>query len=212
MTDKQPRFSGEFRDELVTLFKWRRSVRQFFTDPVPEELVESLLALMQFAPSVGNSQPWRVVSDPRQRTNVFAAFDRADIKARERYSGERLATYDRLNLGGFKDAPVQLAIFTDMNPSAGHAQGRHTMPETLVHSTICAIHTLWLAARSHGLGLAWITSLEPSEIERIYAVPVAWRFTAYICLGWPREEQSLPELETSDWQKRSKVEDYLHSA
>lgn len=204
MTEEQPQFTQEFRDNLVSLLKWRRSVRRFRPDSVPDGLVEDLIDLMKFAPSVGNSQPWRVIRvlDLQQRAIVGASFDSANMSARERYNGDQQLAYDRLNLSGFKDAPVHLAIFTDMDPAAGHGQGRATMPETLVHSTVCAIYTLWLAARSYGLGLTWVTTFDPKEVERAFAVPTTWRFTAYICLGWPQQDQCVPEFESAGWQER----------
>src|SRR3546814_2267742 len=64
------------------------------------------------------------------------------------YSGCRAALYARLKLAGLDEAPEQLAVFAEGDPAQGHGLGRRSMPETLLYSTVCAVHTLWLAARA----------------------------------------------------------------
>ena len=54
-----PVFDDGFRDKLGELFAWRRDVRRFRREPVPDALITKLLELMQLSPSVGHSQPWR---------------------------------------------------------------------------------------------------------------------------------------------------------
>jgi 5,6-dimethylbenzimidazole synthase len=49
------------RTAIETLLVWRRDVRHFQRDPLPEAEMERLFALAQLAPSVGNAQPWRFV-------------------------------------------------------------------------------------------------------------------------------------------------------
>ena len=38
------------------------------------------------------------------------------------------------------------------------------MPETALYSTVCAIQNLWLAARSEGVGVGWVSILDPAEL------------------------------------------------
>ena len=62
-----PVFDAGFRARLRELLIWRRDVRRFRPDLLPQGLVEKLLELVCLAPSVGLSQPWRfiLVDDPR---------------------------------------------------------------------------------------------------------------------------------------------------
>ena len=76
------------------------------------------------------------------------------------------------------------------------------MPETLRYSVVGAIQTLWLAARVEGLGLGWVSILEPDSVARALDVPPEWAFVAYLCIGWPQEEHIDPELERHGWQNR----------
>jgi 5,6-dimethylbenzimidazole synthase len=76
------------------------------------------------------------------------------------------------------------------------------MPQTRRYSAVCALHTFWLAARMHGLGVGWVSILAPDDIPEILDVPADWSFVAYLCVGWPQEEHVTPELERRGWQAR----------
>ena len=52
-----PTFGPDFRQQLLDLFLWRRDVRRFQANPLPEGTVERLLGLAALAPSVGLSEP-----------------------------------------------------------------------------------------------------------------------------------------------------------
>jgi 5,6-dimethylbenzimidazole synthase len=127
---------------------------------------------------------------------------RANAKALETYDDEQRARYAKLKLEGLEDAPVHLAVFADEETEAGSGLGRQTMPQTLRYSVVAAIQTLWLAARAEGLGLGWISILEPEVLCRVLDVPESWTLIAYLCIGRPVEEHLDPELERHHWQER----------
>ena len=197
-------FDAAFRDSFRDLVLWRRDVRRFRRDPIDPALIGSLLELASHAPSVGHCQPWRfvLVESAQCRKAVRSSFVQANAKALECYDGEQRAQYARLKLGGLEDAPVHLAVFADEATEAGSGLGRQTMPQTLQYSVVAAIQTLWLAARAEGLGLGWISILEPQLLCRTLDVPETWTLIAYLCIGWPVEEHLDPELERHHWQER----------
>lgn len=212
MTGRQPseppRFDATFQASLRNLILWRRDVRRFKTDPVAPELISSLIELAASAPSVGHCQPWRfvLVERPSCREEIKASFARANADALEGYSGERRRIYARLKLEGLKAAPVHLAIFADEETGAGSGLGRQTMPESLRYSVVAAIQTLWLVARAHGLGVGWVSILEPERVSAALEVQKAWSLVAYLCIGWPQEEHVDPELDRQGWQSKIEAE------
>ncbi len=201
-------FDAAFRKAFRDLVLWRRDVRRFRRDPIDPGLIQSLLELASHAPSVGHCQPWRfvLVESAECREAVRSSFVRANAKALESYDGEQRAQYVRLKLEGLDDAPVHLAVFADEATEAGRGLGRQTMPQTLQYSVVAAIQTLWLAARAEGLGLGWISILEPKMLCRMLEVPESWTLIAYLCIGRPVEEHLDPELERHHWQERLSAE------
>ena len=196
-------FDRSHTDVLLDLLRWRRDVRHFVGRPVDDESVAVLKCAMALAPSVGNSQPWRVirVETTTVRDQIIANHERANNAAAAHYDDDRRRQYCALKLAALEEAPVQLAIFTEIAPNAGHGLGRQTMPETLPYSTVLAIHGLWLAARSLNLGVGWVSILDAGDVERTLAAPPTWRLTAYLCIGHPKFADDTPELERVGWQE-----------
>jgi 5,6-dimethylbenzimidazole synthase len=207
-----PVFDGGFCGRLAELFAWRRDVRRFKTDPLSPSLIENLVRTAALAPSVGNSQPWRFVSveSGAPRKAVIDNFHACNAAALKSYEGERAALYASLKLAGLQEAPVHLAVFCDHAAEAGYGLGRRTMPETLDYSAVAAVHTFWLAARAQGVGVGWVSILDPQVICRVLAVPASWKLIAYLCAGYPQEEHLDPELERHHWQERLVESERLH--
>ncbi len=192
-------------DTLTQLLRWRRDVRQFRTGPVDPAAMAAIEAALEHAPSVGNSRPWRVVrvADPEMRASVIANFEAENARAAADYAGATRHAYRRLKLAGLREAPVHWAVFTDTAPIEGRGLGRQTMPETLAYSTVTAIHTAWLMARAHNVGMGWVSILDPEALTAMLDVPASWQLTGYLCIGYAAEEHDVPELERRGWQAHS---------
>ncbi len=206
-----PAFDDAFRDRLDMLFAWRRDVRCFRTTPLEEETVQALLATACRAPSVGLSQPWRLVRvrEAGRRAALRALFETANAEALAQQPGERAGLYARLKLAGLDDAPEHLAVFVEPDPATGHGLGRATMPETVAYSAVLAIHTLWLAAAARGIGVGWVSILDPQAVSAALDVPARWQLVGYLCIGYPAEASPVPELERAGWERRLPLSDLL---
>jgi 5,6-dimethylbenzimidazole synthase len=197
-------FDDAFAARLRDLLIWRRDVRRFRRDPLPRGTLENLIELACLAPSVGLSQPWRfiVVDDAARRAGIRDAFAAANAEALAAQSPERAALYARLKLAGLEEAPCQFAVFADRATTQGHGLGRRTMPEMTEYSVVAAVHTIWLAARAKGIGMGWVSILDPQTVMRLLDVPAEWKFIGYFCLGYPQCEDAVPELEQMGWEER----------
>ncbi len=206
-----PLFDDVFRAAFGELLIWRRDVRRFKRDALPGGEIEALLAAAHRAPSVGNSQPWRfaLVDDPARRAAVRADFARCNAEALAGYAGEQAKLYAGLKLAGLDDAPVQLAVFADVESAQGHGLGRRTMPETMEYSAVGAVILLWLAARAAGIGVGWLSILDPAAVSRALDIPGNWRLIAYLCIGYPADPSDVPDLERAGWQARGDWRDLL---
>ncbi|NDW53709.1 5,6-dimethylbenzimidazole synthase [Aliiroseovarius sp. PrR006] len=197
-------FSDEFQSDLEDLMRWRRDVRRFRTDPVDEALLTQCLDAFLMAPSVGLSEPWRVVrvESDRARAAALENFKAANAEALSGYSGDKAQLYSGLKLSGMEKAPVQLAIFCDEATEKGAGLGAKTMPEMRRYSVVSAIMLFWLAVRSRGLGLGWVSIVDPEQLCRDLDVPESWSLVGYFCLGWPEDTADSPELEKAGWESR----------
>ncbi|WP_208350804.1 5,6-dimethylbenzimidazole synthase [Pseudaestuariivita rosea] len=200
-----PEFSDQFRDDLLDLMRWRRDVRRFRTDPVDEALLTRCLDAIRLAPSVGLSEPWRIlrINGAASRAAVLDNFNATNAKALSGYDGDQAQLYSTLKLSGLRDAPVHLAVFCDDSTDKGHGLGAQTMPETRRYSVVGAVMQFWLMARAYGLGVGWVSILDPLQLSRDLDCPAGWTFIAYLCVGWPKTDDDTPELEQAGWEKRS---------
>ncbi len=195
-TPQANQFDATFRARLRDLLLWRRDVRRFRSDPLPPGILESLIELACLAPSVGLSQPWRfvVVEDGVRRAAIRDNFAACNAEALRAQAPQRAGLYARLKLAGLAEAPVHFAVFADRATTQGHGLGRRTMPEMIEYSAVTAVHTIWLAARAQGIGLGWISILDPTAIATILDVPTTWKLIGYFCLGYPEAEDTFPSL------------------
>jgi len=206
-----PSFDSEFRARLAELLAWRRDVRRFRRGPLPAGAIERLIEIACRAPSVGLSQPWRfvLVDDAARRAAVRADFAACNAAALAAQTQDRAAGYARLKLAGLDEAPCHLAVFADPGTAQGHQLGRHTMPEMIAYSVVAAIYTLWLAARAEGIGMGWVSILDPGEVRAILDVPADWNLIGYFCLGYPGAADDVPELEREGWETRRPADSFL---
>jgi 5,6-dimethylbenzimidazole synthase len=206
-------FPEQQRAGLYRAIHERRDVRsQFLPDPIPADVLARLLRAAHPAPSVGFMQPWDfiVIDRPSTRQAVKALYERANAQAADRFEGERAALYRRLKLEGILDSPVNLCITCDRTRGGPHVLGRNTMLDADLFSTCLAVQNLWLAARAEGVGVGWVSIVDPDELGALLGLPVHVVPVAYLCLGYVSEFLARPELETAGWRARLPLAELMH--
>lgn len=190
----------------------RRDMRKFLPRPIPDKLLRRLLRAAHQAGSVGLMQPWNflVIRDQEVKRRVKAQFLLANEAAAAVYEGERRLLYQRLTLEAIEEAPVNLAVTCDRSRRGPHVLGRHSIPDTDLYSTVCAVQNLWLAARAEGIGVGWVSILDPAAVARILEVPDKVVLVAYLCMGYVARFPDVPTLETAEWESRLPLESVLH--
>jgi 5,6-dimethylbenzimidazole synthase len=205
-------FDETERESVYRVIRERRDVRRgFLPEPLPQELLERLLEAAHNAPSVGLMQPWRfiVVRDIAVRRAVHRIFLDANQQAQARYEGEQQQLYANLKLEGILEAPQNLCIVCDTESHQGHRLGRSSMPETALYSAVCAVQNLWLAARAEGIGVGWVSILDPNLLRCALRIPEHITPIAYLCLGYVDAFSTEPELERCGWEKRTPLKSVL---
>jgi 5,6-dimethylbenzimidazole synthase len=205
-------FDENERRAVYRAIRERRDVRRgFLPEPIPDELLHRLLEAAHNAPSVGLMQPWRfiVVRDIAVRQKVHEIFLEANEQALAGYEGERQQNYAGMKLEGILEAPQNLCIVCDSQSNQGRQLGRRTMPETAIYSAVCAVQNLWLAARAEGIGVGWVSILNPVLLRSTLRIPDQITPVAYLCLGYVNAFSKEPDLERAGWEKRTPLKSVL---
>jgi 5,6-dimethylbenzimidazole synthase len=179
----------------------RRDMRHFSCEPLEAALLGRLLAAAHLAPSVGLMQPWRFVRirDRALREGIHGLVERERLKTAQAL-GEREDEFMRLKVEGIRECGELLvaALAPDRDK---HVFGRRTMPEMDLASVACAIQNLWLAARTEGIGMGWVSLFEPEELRVLLRMPSGARPVAILCLGHVPEFYPRPMLEMTQWRE-----------
>lgn len=197
-------FSESERAAVYRAIFERRDCRHFLPDPLPDDAVARLLVAAHHAPSVGFMQPWNfvLVRSRVVRARVKESFDRANARAAALFPGERGTLYSALKLEGILDSPLNLCVTCDRSRHGPIVLGRTAQPEMDLYSTVCAVQNLWLAARAEGIGVGWVSVLEPADLRAILGIPDAVVPVAYLCLGRVADFPAVPELQQRGWLDR----------
>ena len=213
----QPEALGEFdaaaKRAVYDVLRLRRDVRHFQPHKEVDECVlERILTAAHAAPSVGLSQPWGfvLVRSMAVRQRIRESFLRCREREAASYSPERRAAYLAHKLEGIVDAPLNIGVAVDLRPRGEPVLGTTAQPETFRASTYCAVQNLWLAARAEGIGVGWVSIVEPRVLRAELALPEHVELVAYLCLGHPRAFRTTPMLEETGWQRRHSLEHVLH--
>jgi nicotinate-nucleotide--dimethylbenzimidazole phosphoribosyltransferase len=201
------RFSDAERTAVERVIAERRDIRRFRPDEVPQEVLERVLRAAHLAPSVGFMQPWRfiVVRDLDARIAIRGLARRERLRQAARFD-ERARHFLDQKVEGIVEAPLGICVCCDPGDPDVEVLGRSTIPQTDVYSTACAIENLWLAARSEGLGVGWVSFYRPVDLRAVLGIPSRVEPVAYLCVGWPDERPVRPGLQSAGWAERAPLD------
>ena len=204
-------FPAEERRGVYRAIRSRRDIRHFRPDPIPDPVLARIVDSAHHGPSVGFMQPWDfiLIQDLGVRQRVTDLYHRERQAAACFFEEPRRSHFLSLKLEGILEAPVNLCVTCD--PTRGEVVlGRNSAPETDVYSTCCAVQNLWLAARSEGIGVGWVSILKLPQLRKILGIPPHIIPVAYLCLGYPVAFEDRPLLETVGWRQRLPLDQLLH--
>lgn len=206
-------FSESARRAVYDVIALRRDVRHFRHDEaVHDATLERILGAAHLAPSVGFSQPWGfvVVRDVAVRGRIRESFLKCREAEAARFPVERRETYLSHKLEGILEAPVNVCVAVDLRPQGEAILGTTVQPEAVRASACCAVQNLWLAARAEGLGVGWVSIVEPAVLRRELELPQGVEPIAYLCVGRPVAFRDRPMLEETGWRPRRPVDEAIH--
>ncbi len=205
-------FSNEEKNGLYKAIFSRRDVRSHFTsEPIDDEILTRILNAAHHAPSVGFSQPWNfiLIKDIRTKKKIKESFENERNRSANLVEEPRKSKYLSFKLEGIIDSPVNLCITYDPTKFGPFVIGRTSMPETGIYSVCCAVQNLWLAARTEGVGVGWVSILSNEVLKDVLELPDHILPIAYLCLGYVKRFEPKPDLETAGWLPRLDLKDVV---
>jgi len=188
--------------EIYEAMSTLRAVRRLKPDPIPDEVLERVFQAAAWAPTGGNTQPFRII----------AVSDRDKMAAIQKMYHEEWHRYTQGMRAGLDQMPAAQKESTIKMLKAGDYLANHMAetPQLLVFcfnpkmmaitdsdlgrpsivgggSVYTAVQNLMLACRTEGLGCVLTTLLcfrEP-EIRELLAIPDSWYTCAHIPIGYP---------------------------
>ena len=202
-------FSAAEQQAVYRAIYERRDMRHFSGGVVLDEQLQRLLLAAHHAPSVGLMQPWRFirVRSPGVRAALHALVEQERVLTAQAM-GERQDEFMKLKVQGVLDAAEVLVVALPPGREQ-HIFGRRTMPEMDLASAACAIQNLWLAARSEGLGMGWVSIFDPGQLAQLMNMPKGSKPIAILCLGPVEAFYEQPMLQAEKWAQRANLADML---
>jgi len=209
--------SEEFTDEekkgLYKAIYSRRDVRSHFTSrAIKDDVLSRILNAAHHAPSVGFSQPWNfiLIKDITTKKKIKDSFEEEKNRSSKLVEEPKRTRYLSFKLEGILESPINLCVTYDPSKFGPFVIGRSSIPEAGLYSVCCAIQNLWLAARTEGVGLGWVSILSNDTLKEVLELPEHVVPIAYLCLGYVDEFAQKPDLETAGWLPRLDLKDVVY--
>ncbi len=206
-------FTKEEKDGLYKAIFSRRDVRSHFTSrPIDEEILTRILKAAHHAPSVGFSQPWNfiLIKDNETKKKIKESFEQEKKLSEDMIEEPRRSKYVSFKLEGILDAPVNVCVTYDPSKFGPFIIGRTSIPEAGIYSVCCAVQNLWLAARTEGIGVGWVSIISNDVLKKVLNLPDRVTPIAYLCLGYVEKFAEKPDLQTAKWLPRLDLKDVIY--
>ena len=147
--------------EFYEVIRKRRSIRDFKSDPLPDEAVGRIIQAVNAAPTACNKQPF-----------VFKLVRNPELK-------KALAGCCRQDFPG--TAPAILAVISDPGAAWNRADGFNSADTDIA----IAMEHAHLAAAAEGIGSCWVCAFDPEKAARVLGVESPCRVAALAPMGYP---------------------------
>ena len=209
MTDD---FTEEEKRGFYKAIYSRRDVRShFISKQIEDDVLSKILHAAHHAPSVGFSQPWNfiLIQNKDTKKKIKESFEEEKNSSAKLVDEPKRSKYLSFKLEGILESPVNLCVTYDPTKFGPFVIGRSSIPEAGLYSVCCAIQNLWLAARTEGVGLGWVSILSNKILKETLELPEHVVPVAYLCLGYVDNFAEKPDLEISGWLPRLDLKDVV---
>jgi nitroreductase len=221
-------------DDFLELMKYRRSIRSFKPDPIPDEYIAKILDVARYAMSGANSQPWEfiVIKDAEIKKKVIDAFTSARVRTWN-IEQQRIPEYRHpafnfppeekekgfAVMGSWGVAPAHIVVLYDPRKQFGTVMsGRMILNRTLYNTMGHISMVIHQAAASLGLGSQRLDVGNQTPFREILGYPEPLEIDSIIPIGYRNIEpgppvrfplEELVHYDKYDMNKYLRDEDFL---
>ena len=186
--------------EVTELIRERRTIfpEQFSDRKVHREQIELIINNAQWAPTHGNTQPWRFkvfMEEGREKLSDFLAKTYLEITPKENQKDKSLAKLIK--------RPTQASAVIAVSMKRQEEEKIIELEE--IEAVACAIQNMYLTATAYGLGSFWSTPkliytpemnefLDLGEKDKCLAL----FYIGYPAIEWPKSHRKPLEY-TTEW-------------
>ena len=206
-------FSEQEKESFYKAIYSRRDVRSNFTsESIDDQVLTRILKAAHHAPSVGFSQPWNfiLVKNIETRKKIKESFEEEKDRSSSLVEEPRRSKYLSYKLEGILESAINVCVTYDPTKTGSFVIGRTSIPETGIFSVCCAVQNMWLAARTEGIGVGWVSILSNQALRDALSIPDHVLPVAYLCMGHVSKFEPKPDLETKGWLPRLKLDDVIY--
>jgi nitroreductase len=172
--------------ELDEAIRGRRSIRTYTSQPVPLELIRSIIEAGTWAPSAKNGQQWRFTVLTGQAKKGLTDSFRSELEALSSGIGMQRMGSSLNSCAIMEQAPIMVWNAGD---KGWESEG---------HSVAAAIQNMLLKAHGIGLGSLWIADIYYATDALAKHLKRPWKLMAAVCIGWPASPGKVPTKKTVD--------------
>ena len=157
----------DFNDVIMT----RKSVRNYSTDPIPDDILQAILESGRNAPSFQNKQCWR-----------FVVINDRDVIVK---LSSNVGLIGKVNFF-MKNAPVIIVACADPSKSGSTNKQDYYLVDTTI-----AFHQMMLTAWNYGVGSCWMAAFDEEKLKSFLSIPRDIRVVALSPFGYPKDKESV---------------------
>ena len=143
-------------ENLLELMKFRRSIRSYKSEPVPDFMINQILEAARWCQSGSNLQPWRFIV----------------VKNKELIENlSKTTSYGKFIV----EAPIVIAIITN----------EKVAPKWYIHDGSMASHQMCLYISALGLGTCWIGTMDREKAGKMLNLDEKEHLITILPVGFP---------------------------
>lgn len=189
---------------LLNIIKNRRSVKEYSSKEVSNDVLSKILEGARWAPSAHNAQPWRFIvirnsAVKRRLANAMASRWDRDM-SKNGISKEQREILIKASVERFENTPIIIIACLTMENMDEYPNDRRKKIEYImaVQSVAAAIENMLLAAHGEGVGSCWFCAplFCQDVVRKIMKIPQHVDPQALITLGYPADRPTPPPRKT----------------